>query len=86
MPAHAYAHHVLRFAREDVMPEEEVRNLLKRHHFRIVTLSYRTTDDGRLFEYRMVIRTTNVQNFAALAAALLQQPRVRSFKISPSGN
>ena len=86
MPAQSYAQHVMHFAREDVMPEEEIRDLLKRHHFRIVSLSYRTTDDGQIFEYRMVIRTTNARHFAALAAALLQQPRVRSFRISPSGN
>jgi len=86
MPAHAYAHHVLTFARENVMPEDEVRELLKAHHFKIVNLSYRTAEDGQAFEYRMVIRTTQVANFSTLADALLQLPRIRSFRISPTGN
>ena len=47
MPAHAYAHHVPTFARENVMPEDEVRDLLKAHHFKIVNLSYRTAEDGQ---------------------------------------
>ena len=86
MPSHSYAHHVLDFAREDVMPEHEVRALLEQHHFRIVNLSYRTSEAGQGFEYRMVIRTTDARNFSALAATLLQRPRIRSFRISPTGN
>ena len=46
----------------------------------------RTTDDGNTFEYRMVIRTTNERNHASLANALLRLPRVRSFRISPTGD
>ena len=85
MPAQSYANHVLSFAREDVMPENEVRELMQVHHFKIVSLSYRTADDGSSFEYRMVIRTADTRNFSALAAALLQSPRIRSFRISPAG-
>jgi putative Mg2+ transporter-C (MgtC) family protein len=86
MPSHSYAEHVMSFGRDDVMPEDEVRQLLKEHHFRIVNLSYRTTDEGALFEYRMTIRTTNEQHFSALAARLLRLPRVRSFRIHPAGH
>ena len=86
LPSHSYAQHVLCFARSDVMPEAEVKKLLKDHHFRVVNLSYRTGDNGETFEYRMVIRTTHEQNFSALAASLLHLPRVRSFRISPAGN
>ena len=86
MPVHAYANCALTFAREDVMPEDEVRELLQDHQFKIVNASYRTADDGGAFEYRMVIRTTRVDNFSTLATALLQLPRIRSFRISPSGN
>ena len=86
LPSHSYAQHVLCFARSDVMPEAEVKKLLKDHHFRVVNLSYRTGDNGETFEYRMVIRTTHERNFSALAASLLHLPRVRSFRISPAGN
>jgi putative Mg2+ transporter-C (MgtC) family protein len=86
MPSHSYAEHVMSFGREDVMPEDELRQLLKDHHFRIVNLSYRTTDEGAMFEYRMTIRTTHERHFSALAASLLVLPRVRSFRIYPAGN
>jgi len=86
MPSHLYAQHIMLFARGDVMSEDEIRALLGRHHFRIVNLSYRTGDEGDTFEYRMVIRTTNKRNFSALAETLLQLQRIRSFRISPSGN
>ena len=86
LPSHSYAQHVLCFARSDVMPEAEVKKLLKDHHFKVVNLSYRTGDNGETFEYRMVIRTTHERNFSALAASLLHLPRVRSFRISPAGN
>jgi putative Mg2+ transporter-C (MgtC) family protein len=86
MPSHQYAEHVMSFGRDDVMPEAEVRQLLKDHHFRIVNLSYRTTDDGAVFEYRMTIRTIDERHFSTLAARLLRLPRVRSFRIYPAGN
>jgi putative Mg2+ transporter-C (MgtC) family protein len=86
MPAHSYADHVLSFAREDVMSEDELRDLLKAHHFKIVNLSYRTAEDGQTFEYRMVIRTTHKRHFSALATKLLGLSRVKSFRISPAGN
>ncbi len=86
MPSQSYAHHVIRFARSDVMSEVDVRALLKSHNFSVANLSYRTTDDGATFEYRMVIRTTNERNHSALASSLLRLPRVQSFRLSPTGD
>jgi putative Mg2+ transporter-C (MgtC) family protein len=86
LPSHTYAQHVMRFARSDVMPEDEVREFLKSHHFKIVNLSYRTDGKEGTFEYRMVVSTTNERHYSELAAALARLPRVRSFRISPSGN
>ena len=86
LPSQSYAHHAIRFDRADVMSEADVRALLTSHSFSIANLSYRTTDDGNTFEYRMVIRTTNERNHASLANALLRLPRVRSFRISPTGD
>jgi putative Mg2+ transporter-C (MgtC) family protein len=86
MPSQSYAHHVIRFDRADVMTEPDLRALLKSHNFSVANLSYRTTDDGDAFEYRMMLRTTNERNHASLANALLRLPRVRSFRISPTGD
>jgi putative Mg2+ transporter-C (MgtC) family protein len=86
LPAHQYAHHRLRFGRDQVMPETAVRSLLERHGFRISALSYRVTDEGRTFEYRMMLRTTDPRNFAQLAVSLQAIPPVREFHISPLGD
>jgi putative Mg2+ transporter-C (MgtC) family protein len=86
LPSHSYAHHYMRFDRSDAMTEEEVQALLAEHHFRITNISYRVSEDGAFFEYRMVIRTTGMGNTASLADALRKQARVRSFRISPTGD
>ena len=86
LPSQSYAHHHLRFARDDVLAEDGVRSLLERHGFTVANMSYRVSDDGRWFEYRMVIRTTNAAGTATLADALRGMAQVQSFRISPTGD
>ncbi|THF65176.1 MgtC/SapB family protein [Pseudothauera rhizosphaerae] len=86
MPSQAYAHCMLRFARDDVMSEPELRELLTRHGFTLHNLSYRLDDDGTAFEYRMVIRSSKGAGSTALSEYLLGLERVRSFRISPTGD
>lgn len=86
LPSHYYAHHFVRFDRNKVMPEKDVRNLLKAHQFTVANMSYRASDDGLGFEYRMVLRTTKPENLSNLAVALRQHEHVRAFRISPTGD
>ncbi len=86
LPSHQFAHHRIRFDREDVMPEETLRALLERHGFSISGLAYRLTEDGRQFEYRMTIRTTHEGNFGRLARSLAALPPVREFHLAPAGD
>ena len=86
MPSHAYAHHALRFDRDAAMTEGDVRAMLEAHGFTIANMSYRVSDDGQTFEYRMVIRTTDPANTSHLADTLRRQPLVRAFRISPTGD
>jgi putative Mg2+ transporter-C (MgtC) family protein len=86
IPSHQYAHHRLRFARAEVLPEAEVRALLERHGCRPSGLSWHVVDDGRWFEYRMTIRTRHERNFSELARSLGALPPVREFRISPAGD
>lgn len=86
LPSHAYAHHYIRFNRDDVMPESEVRTFLAGHGFSIANMSYRITEDGVSFEYRMVIRTTAAANTVKLVEALREMPRIRAFRVSPTGD
>ncbi|CAG0954634.1 Protein SrpB [Methylophilaceae bacterium] len=86
LPSHFYAHHFVRFDRNNTMAEEQVRALLKDHGFTIANMSYRVSDDGLSFEYRMIIRTINADNMSRLAYALRQMGSVRTFRISPTGD
>jgi putative Mg2+ transporter-C (MgtC) family protein len=86
LPSESFAHHYIRFDRSNAMAEGEVRKLLKSHEFTIANMSYRTSDDGSSFEYRMVIKTTDSKRNARLAQALRELDRVRQFRILPTGD
>jgi len=86
MPAEFYAHHHLRFRRDAVMPEEEVGKLIGSYGFSVANLSSRLVEEGRFFEYRMVIRSRDRDSAQALARHLLGLPEVIEFRISPTGD
>ncbi|MBC2731835.1 MgtC/SapB family protein [Thiobacillus sp.] len=86
LPSHFYAHHFVRFDRDNAMPEPELKQFVMDNGFTIANMSYRLSDDGFWFEYRMVIRTINPANISAFAAALRNMETVRAFRISPTGD
>jgi putative Mg2+ transporter-C (MgtC) family protein len=86
IPTYLYAHHRVRFDRGNVLAEADLRGLLAEHGFTVSGMSYRLTDEGRTFEYRMTIRTTELDNYARLASSLGALERVREFHISPAGD
>ncbi|MFT3914139.1 MAG: MgtC/SapB family protein [Anaeromyxobacteraceae bacterium] len=85
VPAQQYAHHRVRFDREDVLAEPALLELLRGQGFDVFGVSYRLTDEGKRFEYRMTIRTSDARNYARLAQALSGLTQVREFHISPAG-
>ena len=86
VPSEFYAHHHLRFKRNAVMSESELREVIGSHGFSIANLHSRLTDEGKAFEYRMVIRSRHRDNAQALAQHLLTLPQVIEFRISPTGD
>jgi putative Mg2+ transporter-C (MgtC) family protein len=86
IPAQQYAHFMVQFPRESAMPEEDLRKLLDRRSFSIANLNYRLVDEGRRFEYRMMIRTRNPHNVRQLSETLVGIPSVINFRISPTGD
>jgi putative Mg2+ transporter-C (MgtC) family protein len=86
MPSEFYAHHHLRFKREAVLAEEEVRRLIGSYGFSVANLSSRLVNEGKYFEYRMVIRSRDRGNAQALSQHLLKLPEVIEFRISPTGD
>ena len=86
LPSEFYAHHHLRFRRDAVMAEDALRKLVGAHGFSIANLHTRLIDEGKFFEYRMVIRSRNRSSAQALSEDLLGRPEVIEFRISPTGD
>src|SRR4249919_500575 len=57
LPSEFYAHHMLRFSRDHVMNESDLRKLIGDHGFTIANLSSRLSENGQRFEYRMTIKS-----------------------------
>lgn len=81
VPTEFYAHHSLKFRRDTVIAERALRDLIARHGFSIANMSYRLSDEGRLFEYRMVIRTTDREGISRLVESLRALPDLAEFRI-----
>jgi putative Mg2+ transporter-C (MgtC) family protein len=86
MPSEVYALHAIKFERDAVLPEDRLRDLIRRHGFTIRNMSYRLTDEGRNFEYSMTVRTMRSENAARLAVTLRQLSGVVEFRISRTGD
>lgn len=86
LPSEFYAHHTLKFLREAVIPEDELRRLVGKHGFSVANLSHRLTDEGKIFEYRMVIRTRDRRNAESLSQHLRTLPEVKEFRIAPTSD
>ncbi|HEX7812853.1 MAG TPA: MgtC/SapB family protein [Burkholderiales bacterium] len=86
IPAQFYAHFYVRFARDAVMAEDELRSLVTSHGFSIANLSYRLDAVAGYFEYRMVIRSDGASNARLLSQSLDKLASVMEFRLSPTGD
>ncbi|HTQ77356.1 MAG TPA: MgtC/SapB family protein [Burkholderiales bacterium] len=86
MPSEFYANFLVRFPRNDVMPEAALRQLVAEHGFSVANMSYRIAGQGREFEYQMVLRTLHAANVQNFSARLASEPTVTEFRIAPTGD
>jgi putative Mg2+ transporter-C (MgtC) family protein len=86
MPSQYYALHVLRFARAKTQPEAKVRKFINDHGFSVANMSYRLDDGGKVFEYRMSIRTIDQRNITRLVEGYRKREDVLEFRVSPTGD
>lgn len=86
MPTYEFAHHQIRFRRDAVLPEAQLRALLAECGFSIANLSYRVNAEEGSFEYRMVLRTTDANNLPRLTQRLNAMDTVLEFRLSPTGD
>lgn len=86
MPSEFYANFVVRFPREDIMDEAQLRAVISEHHIDISNLNYSLVESGRQFEYHMTLRTMDASNTRHLSARLTAEPSVVEFKIAGIGS
>ena len=86
MRAQSFSSFSIRFERENIMPEKDLRELLTGHGFSIPNLTYQLVSDGRQFEYQTVIRTTRDSDTGVLTTDLLARDDVIEFSIEPNGD
>jgi putative Mg2+ transporter-C (MgtC) family protein len=86
MPSEFYAHHTIRFERASIIPEPALRKMIGDHGFTIANLSHRLTEMGKIFEYRMVIRTRDREAAEQLSQHLCTLPGIIEFRIAPTGD
>lgn len=86
IPTWFYARLMVRFARDQMMPEAEVRRMLADHGFSIANLNYRLDGGAGFFEYRMMIATQRSANAGRLKDTLNRLESVKEYQLSPTGD
>src|SRR5512134_2614064 len=84
LPTETYAVFTVRFARNAVMPEAPLRQLVAEHGLDAHNFSYRLRGDVDQFEYRMVLRTLNPANLRRLSDTLSGTQGVLEYQIAPA--
>jgi len=84
IPALIYVRLTLSFHRDKTMPENEVRNLIEAHGVEIVNLSYALLEDGKFFQYFMLIRTRKASSISQLSQTLCSDGSVVEYRTSMS--
>ncbi|MHB0777379.1 MgtC/SapB family protein [Halomonas sp. WWR20] len=83
IPTQTFAHHVLRFHRDQAWSEAKVRNLMEEHGFFITGLEYRLAREGAVYEYSLVLRTYERENIARLAEHLKTLEGLLEYRLAP---
>ena len=86
LPSEFYAHHMLRFERDHVMSESDIRKMIGEHGFSVANLSSRLAEGGKQFEYRMTIKSRDRHAAETLSAHLRGLREVIEFRIAPTGD
>lgn len=84
MPTETYAVFTVRFARDAIMPEPALRELVEKHGLDAHNLSYRLLGELAQFEYRMVLRTLSPANLRKLSDTLGGTAGVLEYQIAPA--
>ena len=86
MPIEFYANLTVAFLRNTALPEAELRAMVERQGFAVANMNYSVTDEGKTFEYQMVIHSPDRGNTRQLSETLNALPFITAFRIAPTGD
>lgn len=84
VPTLVYAHHSVKCARKDAIPEDRLRQIIKEHGISIASLSYSIVEGGAFQKYEMTILTRETDNFKLLSETLAAMESVIEYRIAPA--
>ena len=86
LPALRYAKLTTRFQKQTLLSIDELYEIVKAHDISPGSPSYQLTEEGKIFEYEMTIRTHDAHNLRYLAETLSKMDQVKEFSIIPTGD
>jgi len=86
IPALHYGKLTVSFVHDDIMPQEVLQNLIAQQGLIATNPSYALQDSGEKFQYVMVIRSRQRDNYRRLAELLASLTQVREFSIETTGD
>jgi putative Mg2+ transporter-C (MgtC) family protein len=86
IPEQLYTELHVAFAADAPMAESDFRRFIAGRGFTVTTVNYHYSAEARIFEYALVICTTQSGNMARLAEALRGEAAVREFRLTPMGD
>jgi len=85
LPALYYGRVQVRMSSKAALSEDEIADIICEHDFWPSDPSYHLTGDGKMYEFKMTVRTRNTNNFSKLAAALAANRNIREFDLMRVG-
>jgi len=86
IPSVHYGQLIVRFPRHEIMPEDELRELISEHTVNSAKLSYQLDREGKIFQYQMTIDAIDTKNFRKLTETLTNMDNVLEFTLVPTGD
>lgn len=85
IPSQKYARLMVSFkCSQQSADEDSLRQLITEHKIKAFESGYELSDEGRIFQYEMTMRTKDVKNYRALAQSFMEMDDVLEFSITPS--
>lgn len=82
----SYSRLKVRFARHEYMQVDELQEFINSHDIKCTRISYKLTNEGKLFQYQMTISTNNSNNYRDLSNSFSKLEKVIEFSIIPTGD